>query len=643
MKFKLKYTILFWLLSLHFVNAQFGAKADSLLILLNEAQNDTNKVNLHLNYARYLDYFRSSERIEQYVAAVNLAKQLEYSSGVKRSYSTLITVLLHRNMFDISYAYCIEYMSYLNQNGFNDELMELYNSYATLLSKKGKSERALEFYNRSLDHFYAKKNYKGYASVLNNISILYNDKNELDSAFFYQLRALEIFRSNNQQSEMANSILGIAEIYLKKNDLANAYMKANESKDIYLNAGIELGVINADLILAKINLQQGRFKEGIEKINEALKLSEKYTIYATKRDLYLELSNLYHSISDDKNAFLSHKLYKQFSDSVSELQLQAKTLEMDVKYDITQKDRELERQSSLIELQSKERSFLIYGILIAVLLLSISVYAFFQKQKSNQIISKQKKLVEEKQLEILDSIHYAKRIQNTLITNRSFIDSRLPKNFIYFQPKDIVSGDFYWATQNGDRFYIAVCDSTGHGVPGAFMSLMNITFLNEAINQKNILEVDEVFNYVRERLIENLGKDGQKDGFDGILVSMDLSRKMIEYVAANNSPIIISKNQIKKLPCNKMPVGMGERKEQFTKHSLVLNEGDKLYLYTDGYADQFGGPKEKKFMYKQLNDLLLHTAELSFGEQQIVLQNKFNAWRGDREQVDDVCIIGLSL
>ncbi|MFO0358517.1 MAG: SpoIIE family protein phosphatase [Sphingobacteriaceae bacterium] len=623
------------------MNAQFSAKADSLLTLLNEAQNDTNKVNLHLNYARYLDYFRSSERIEQYVAAVNLAKQLEYSNGVKRSYTTLITVLLHRNMFDISYAYCIEYMSYLNQNGFNDDLMELYNSYATLLSKKGKSARALEFYNKSLDHFYAKKNYKGYANVLNNISILYNDKNELDSAFFYQLRALEIFRSNNQQSEMANSILGIAEIYLKKNDLANADMKANESKDIYLNAGIELGVINANLILAKINLQQGKAKEGIEKINEALKLSEKYTIYAVKRDLYFELTNLYHSVSDDKNAFLSHKLYKQFSDSVSELQLQAKTLEMDVKYDITQKDRELERQSSLIELQSKERTFLIYGILIAVLLLSISIYAFLQKQKSNQIISKQKKLVEEKQLEILDSIHYAKRIQNTLITNKAFIDASIPNNFIYFQPKDIVSGDFYWATQKDNKFYIAVCDSTGHGVPGAFMSLMNITFLNEAINQKNIVEVDEVFNYVREKLIENLGKDGQKDGFDGILLCLDRSKQELNYVAANNSPILISKNEMIKLPCNKMPVGMGERSEKFTKQNVPINKGDKLYLYTDGFADQFGGLKEKKFMYKQLNELLLNSVELSLSEQRDLLHRTFEHWKGDHEQVDDVCVIGI--
>ncbi|MBS1653193.1 MAG: hypothetical protein JSU07_14400, partial [Bacteroidetes bacterium] len=130
------------------------------------------------------------------------------------------------------------------------------------------------------------------------------------------------------------------------------------------------------------------------------------------------------------------------------------------------------------------------------------------------------RVIEEHQKEILDSIHYAKRIQTALLANKEFVNTNIKNNFIYFQPKDIVSGDFYWATQQNDYFYLACCDSTGHGVPGAFMSLLNIGFLSEAIKEKSISKPNEIFNYVRQRLIDSISAEGQKDGFDGILIKI---------------------------------------------------------------------------------------------------------------------------
>lgn len=274
--------------------------------------------------------------------------------------------------------------------------------------------------------------------------------------------------------------------------------------------------------------------------------------------------------------------------------------------------------------------------LFTVIVATLTVVFLFKKE-----LNESKAKIEQKQEEILDSIHYAKRIQNTLITNKDFIAQYLPNNFIYFQPKDIVSGDFYWATKNGNKFYLAVCDSTGHGVPGAFMSLLNITFLNEAINQNNILKPDEIFNYTRKRLIENLGKDGQKDGFDGILLCIDLDSKSMSYAAANNSPIVVSNGKSVKLPCDKMPVGQGERTSEFTLNSIELKPNDILYLYTDGFADQFGGLRGKKYKYKQLNDLLELNSKCNLDTQREVLKKEFASWKGNLEQVDDVCIIGI--
>jgi serine phosphatase RsbU (regulator of sigma subunit) len=212
---------------------------------------------------------------------------------------------------------------------------------------------------------------------------------------------------------------------------------------------------------------------------------------------------------------------------------------------------------------------------------------------------------------------------------------------VFFKPKDIVSGDFYWATEHDGRFYLAVCDSTGHGVPGAFMSLLNIGFLSEAIKEKNIEAPSEVLNYVRRRSIEDISQEGQKDGMDGILLCIDRKKKEISYSAAHNALLLIENGNQKDLPYDKMPVGYGEKKDSFTLHMLPLSPGSTFYLQTDGYADQFGGPKGKKFRYKQLEELLKENSSLPASEQKEILLNRFNSWKGNLEQVDDVCIIGI--
>ena len=175
------------------------------------------------------------------------------------------------------------------------------------------------------------------------------------------------------------------------------------------------------------------------------------------------------------------------------------------------------------------------------------------------------------------------------------------------------------------------------------MSLLNIGFLNEAINDRGIEKPNEIFDFVRTKLIQSVSKEEQKDGFDGILICINVKTREITYSAANNKPVLISDNQIIENSVDKMPVGKGERMEPFKLHTLNAKPGDLLYLYTDGYADQFGGPKGKKFKYRPLNELLLHNAHLPLSEQHTILSNNFIEWRGDLEQVDDVCIMGIRM
>ena len=175
------------------------------------------------------------------------------------------------------------------------------------------------------------------------------------------------------------------------------------------------------------------------------------------------------------------------------------------------------------------------------------------------------------------------------------------------------------------------------------MSLLNIGYLSEAINEKGIEKPNEIFNYLRERLIAAISKEGQKDGFDGILVCIDAQTKQISYAAANNKPLLISDNTTTELVADRMPVGIGERKEDFALYTISCKPGDCLYLYTDGYADQFGDEKGKKFKYKPLNELILNNHTKKMNEQHDVLNDTFEAWRGKLEQVDDVCVIGIKI
>ena len=272
-------------------------------------------------------------------------------------------------------------------------------------------------------------------------------------------------------------------------------------------------------------------------------------------------------------------------------------------------------------------------------------------------VVKQKEIIEEKNKDILDSIHYAKRIQRALLASDLMLKRNLSEYFVLYQPKDIVSGDFYWAQETNGKFLLSVCDCTGHGVPGAFMSLLNISFLNEVTAEKKISQPDLILNHVRESIINALNTEGNeesKDGMDSIICCFDFNNLTLEAACANNplwivrsangkdeSGMSISFYEIKP---DKMPVGKHVNdKNSFTLHKYNLQKGDSIYIFSDGYPDQFGGPKGKKFKYAQLEKLLLTIQEKSMEEQKEILNKTINNWRGSLEQVDDICIIGLRM
>jgi len=274
--------------------------------------------------------------------------------------------------------------------------------------------------------------------------------------------------------------------------------------------------------------------------------------------------------------------------------------------------------------------------------------------KQKEELEHQNEIIEEKNKDITDSINYAEKIQRAILPDPGKIKKALPESFILFQPRDIVSGDFFWyneIAESGSPVYLlAAADCTGHGVPGAFMSMINTSLLNESVNEKGIHQPNEILNETRRGIIHALKQKGevggQKDGMDVGLISLKFGGKKIklEFAGANNSMYIIRKSDsptLEEIDPDPMPVAISDRTGDFTNNVIELQKGDSIYIFTDGYADQFGGPKGKKFKYAQFKQLLLSIQNKSMDEQKEILDKTMAEWKGALEQIDDILVIGV--
>ncbi len=262
-------------------------------------------------------------------------------------------------------------------------------------------------------------------------------------------------------------------------------------------------------------------------------------------------------------------------------------------------------------------------------------------------IHAQKEHIEKQNKEIKYSFDYAKKIQNTVLPRHEVFDNLFGEHFIFFKPRDIVSGDFYWISQSDHKIILTAADCTGHGVPGSLMSMLGITMLHEIVNEKNVLHSEEILNQLRLSIARTLKQEGkigeQKDGIDMALVIYDMKTRQLEFSGANNPIYIIRNGEMLEYKGNNMPVAFYEKMSDFTRFTLDMKQGDRVYMFTDGFPDQFGGPQGKKFKYRPFKDLLLEVSERPMEEQHRILSLIFDEWKGDLSQIDDVLIIGLRL
>lgn len=287
-------------------------------------------------------------------------------------------------------------------------------------------------------------------------------------------------------------------------------------------------------------------------------------------------------------------------------------------------------------------------MLIIVIIMAVFVVMYARRilrteEKQKALLQEQKRIIELKNIGINDSINYALKIQSAILPSEGTFSTLFDDFFILYQPKDIVSGDFYWMEQIDDDVYVAVADCTGHGVPGAMVSVICSNALNRVVKEMQKRNTGVILDEVADVVTDHFsnGDHRMHDGMDIAFCRINLKTLLLEYSGANNPVYVVSNDNLQSLPSSRQPIGEYPNRKQFDSTELQLKPGDQVYLFSDGYADQFGGPAGKKFRSQKFRELVKSAANLPMNEQRELLERRFNEWRDELDQVDDVCVLGI--
>jgi len=424
----------------------------------------------------------------------------------------------------------------------------------------------------------------------------------------------------------------------------NALVKTYESivkyksANIYLKKYIDLkdGYVEEEMGLYKQKYSnEKKVKEAtIKKLNHTNK-----TLKIKKHQLTKTKTILDSTITD----------LEETKDSVEELEIA--TIEKNNKIEGLQiktklSEMEIKQNKKIISQQKKITFILILGISIVLLLAIFLLRLFIKKKKMNIQLRESQKEIELKNSHITKSIIYASKIQKALLPTENYFKDNFSDSFVIFKPRDIVSGDFYYIRKINDFIVFAAVDCTGHGVPGAFMSMLGASFLDNIIRKQAVTSSSQVLNLMRDevkRALHQTGKKGeQKDGMDIALCAYNTKTKELQYSGAHNSLVLIRNNELIEYKADRMPIGIHRKEKSFTDNSVKIELGDKIYLYSDGFQDQMGGEENKKYKAKRFKQLLLDTSTYNMLEQKNLIEQEFEKWKADYKQIDDIVILGIS-
>jgi serine phosphatase RsbU (regulator of sigma subunit) len=538
-------------------------------------------------------------------------------------------------------------------------MLRINNNIAIVYSTTGREKEALKIFTDQKEIYETKKDTAGIITSSINMSTLIKNK---DSIILLLNNALNLAQesSSNDHTDYTNIFANLAGTYLDTNSKKTFSLKKAKSclDSLILFANEQSDVESKILYYGTISeyyMLKNQYNLALKNAKKGAELSKQMT-GLTSPELLSKLYEIHKKLKNYKKANLYLEEMVENKDSLEKLSAKEDITkyESEKEFEIQQKLDSLKYLDEIkiqqAETKAKEEEIktqkIIEGVLFVGILLVIGFLGFVYKQLNTT--KKQKVVIEEKQQEISDSINYAKRIQDAMMTSSVYLKDTLPKSFIFFKPKDVVSGDFYWIYKDQeDNIFFTVADCTGHGVPGAFMSMIGTSLLNEIIIEKEIKDTDKILHEMRAQIIKSLGQEqegAQKDGMDISLCKLNMKNKSVEFSGAHNSLVHVRDEELKTYRGDHQPVGLllGDKKP-FTKHKVKLKKNDMLYIYSDGYQDQFGGEKGKKYMAAKFKNQLLKISKETEDQQLSLLDKEFSSWIKDYEQVDDVCVMGVRI
>jgi serine phosphatase RsbU (regulator of sigma subunit) len=571
------------------------------------------------------------------------------------------------------------------------------NSMGNLYWFSGDYTHASEYYIDALENFQKTKNHAQIAECYRNIGWIYLGQEKYALSEEYLLKSLNLNIKIDNKRRIIINYDDLANLYLtskqyekglkaceKSIKLAKKYRLADEIGTIHIttaqlnyelkrlsdaekdyHAGIgtlekspnqSYNLCLGYLGLGKVKNQQRKPAEALPLFEKAISLAKAHNFPPELAEGYFLASKIYRTQNKLDKAYQYMELYAETNDSVNARNNRDYIQEMGAKLEYEQNQlqiKSLEQEQKLSDAQlDRERNFKIFLIIVIffLFLLGFFIYrSFLRKKKDNQLIEKAYREIETKNKDISDSIEYALQIQQARLPAIQSIRDCFPEFFVMYLPRDIVSGDFYWftETENGKKIF-AVADCTGHGIPGAFMSMMGIDGLNYAILEKRIESSSQILNHVNKFIIESLKQDSDtvknKDGMDTAICIFEKDLSSVRYAGANRPLWLVRNKELIQYSPDKMSIGGNNYSDyEFTELTIPLQKGDSIYLFSDGYPDQFGGERNKKFMTKNLKQLLLEVTHLSAKEQEAILQSSLQNWKGSFPQIDDIILVGIKL
>lgn len=559
-------------------------------------------------------------------------------------------------------------------------LTSTYINIGILYSDRKELENSLRYFHKAEKTAVGEKEQVNLSSIYNNIGSVFQTMNQLDSAVFYYKAGLEIRKKRKNPGLIATSLANIGTVYFDKKE----YEKALEYHLLALHYD-SLAQDQSRMAMTFSNLGSSylsvkNYSKAIECTSSAQKLAQQLNYVQQMPAIYRNFIDIYTEQKQYKKALEYAEKYIEVKYSLNNEETERIVSDMQAKYDSELKESEIkvlnsenEIKQTKIEQQTRFGYFMAVVMLLLLVLAFIAYRAYVHKKQTNRVISTQYKelVVQKKEIqeqkdeigrkndllaevlrEIQQSIDYAQHIQAAILPAPGTIQALLPHSFVLFMPRNVVSGDFYYFAQpDPTTCMLCVADCTGHGVPGALMSMIGNEQLNKIVNEKGIHQPGEVLNQLHEGIRSTLQQEHNqsRDGMDLIFCKLDLQQRRVEYAGANRNLWVLTKEgenwTVVECSTNRQPVGGRETAERtaFETHAYAAKKGDRFFLFSDGFADQFGGSHAKKFMVKRLRLLLLELASLPIEEQGRQMHQEFLRWKGNEEQTDDVCMIGFEI